>query len=151
MQQATPTNPRAIARGRVREAWRTSGASGVTNSQPTNMNIAMPTSDSRVGRSSPTIEAPNQPCNSTAGRRNRPATAKIIRVLHMPKVRITSARPTAVIPSAFSRPKQSTMPTPTSQAPPPGSVRVFSDSKLTSAMVPLSMVSAVPANTWTIR
>ena len=29
MQQATPINPRAIARGRVREAWRTSGASGL--------------------------------------------------------------------------------------------------------------------------
>ncbi len=131
--------------------WRRSGASGVTNSQPTNMNIAMPTSDSTVTRSVPTSDSPNQPSNCTAGAAIRPSTPNTIRVVHMPKVRMISARPNALTPKAFSTPNTSTKPTPSNHEPPADSAKVLRCSKFTRAMTPARIVSAVPANTCTIR
>ncbi|MNG03702.1 hypothetical protein D3C84_867920 [compost metagenome] len=151
MHAATPSRPRAMARGMLLADWRRSGASGVTNSQPTNMNMAMPTSERMVIRSVPTSDTPNQPSSSTAGAATRPSTPKTINVVHMPKVRMISALPKALTPKALRMAKMITNPTPNSHEPPADSARVLRCSKFTRAMTPASMVSAVPAKTWTIR
>src|SRR5450830_2187477 len=151
MHVATPTSPSIIARGMTLADWRRSGASGVTNSQPTNMNIAMPTSDSTVIRSVPTSDAPNQPSSCTAGAAIRPSTPNTISVVHMPKVRMISDLPKALTPKALRTPNTTTNPTPSNQEPPADSANVLRCSKFTSAMTPERMVSAVPANTCTIK
>ncbi|MNC64646.1 hypothetical protein D3C75_1148690 [compost metagenome] len=69
----------------------------------------------------------------------------------MPNVRMISARPKALTPNALSTPNTTTNPTPSNQEPPADSARVLRCSKFTRAMTPARMVSAVPANTWTIR
>ncbi|MNE14974.1 hypothetical protein D3C80_1078700 [compost metagenome] len=151
MQLATPNRPSAMARGNTQAERRNSGASGVTNSQPTNMNMAMPTSERMVIRSVPSSDTPNGPSSSTAGAAIRPSTPNTIKVVHMPKVRITSARLKALTPKALSTANATTKHTPSSHAPPADSARVLRCSKFTSAITPDRMVSAVPANTCTIR
>ncbi|MNP02740.1 hypothetical protein D3C76_946010 [compost metagenome] len=151
MQVATLNKPSIIARGMVFAELRRSGASGVTNSQPTNMNMAMPISDRMVITSEPTSEVPNGPSSSTAGAAIRPTTPNTIRVVHMPNVRITSARLKALTPNALSTANDSTKQTPNNQEPPADSTSVLRCSKFTNAITPERMVSAVPANTCTIK
>ncbi|MNN29234.1 hypothetical protein D3C81_1428290 [compost metagenome] len=151
MQVATLNNPKIIALGMTLAELRKSGANGVTNSQPTNMNIAMPTSDRIVIRSVPTNDTPNQPSSCTAGAAIKPSTPNTINVVHMPKVRMISALPKALTPKALRMANTTTNPTPSNQEPPADSASVLRCSKFTSAMTPDRMVSAVPANTCTIR
>ena len=149
MHAATAHKPDVIARGICRAGLRSSAASGVTNSKPTNMKSAMPRSERMAGTLNPTLEDPNQPSRLTAGGCSSPAIPKAISVNHIPAVRTISTLPYTRIPRALVHANRRTIPTPTSHEVWLRSRTVFSPGKLTSAMTPLNTVSAVPAKTWT--
>lgn len=115
MHTATPHSPSAIARGITRSQRLISGAIGVTSSQPTNMNIAMPIRLNTAKGSFRLSVLPNQPSSGTACGDSSPTIPKITSVLHMAKVSTISALPKASMPNALSRPNTITSPTPTIQ------------------------------------
>jgi len=69
----------------------------------------------------------------------------------MPKVSTTSTLPKISTPMALSKPKITTMPTPTIQVFWWAAIWALIDSKFTSAIMPARIVSAVPAKIWTIK